>query len=224
MSELFLAKATAILQQEVYPTLLVGSGGFVARPGFGTYQAFLERAGLSPPWKMPAHGSVARQGLSRESDSMARRIHNALERSRAMDLDPATSLDMRVFDRLTLFRVTASDASRRSEYGEWWFSKSVLDAAIEAARKHDGQILPPRLVTMRLRDELRRLLAIRIDWNRVEMLQQMTVLGRLPAVVAIGLRQPITSHAAAGTLRGGAEQVWLPWTPFGALQRTPLIG
>jgi hypothetical protein len=125
------------------------------------------------------------------------------------------------------YRPDDNDLCRDTKYfGDWWFTEALQEEcrtrckALEERRRQD-----PLLTTMAqgqcLRVLLRRKLAIKKDWSRVGALRKLVLNAsdRIPAIVGVGIAMGIDSKpdarlpAASGMLPGGANQIWIPFTP-----------
>jgi hypothetical protein len=120
-----------------------------------------------------------------------------------------------------------------SYFGDWWFSKQLLDDCILrcralAAERQRNPALTEMTPDRCLRALFRRRLAIRIDWNAVQALRELVLEPNesIPVITGIGLPQRIYSvdanrarhpnrglPASSQMLPGGDRQYWLPWTP-----------
>ncbi len=131
--------------------------------------------------------------------------------------------------------------SGTADIGDWWFSEDLLTKCIEYCRAFEQErkrnppfsdITPDRC----LRTQLRRRLAIRLDWNSIRELRQLTLDSDESLPVITGMGRPMAIHSieadwrkfkdktlpvARQMLSGGDRQIWLPWTPEKVIQRWP---
>lgn len=208
-----------------------------------SYSFFLERAGLARPFER-----YLKYKPERFPDSYAGTCH---EYARLI-AGQVKSLNCLVEGRglraevlhgpLRLYRLMQSrkkppepaDLRRNTSYfGDWWFEEPLLKlcerlcVAQEAARRKE-----PLLTTMTpegcLKTQLRRRMAISVDWNGIGAIRRLTLAPNesLPVIAGEGLPMPYLSRTtdwrkhpdkgkpvARQQLPGGDRQIWLIWTP-----------
>jgi hypothetical protein len=189
--------------------------GHVAKNGIGTYEQFLRGANLRPPYALPGLRAADREAFQKACEVMARRIVNAVDRTQG--IDPRSIRGVVIKGPRQLLRAADGGAE---PWGAWWFRDKLYAAAFERTKNYHGQIVPDAQHRHLLREELRRLLAVRYDWNEMTKLYVMSIhSGRFPAVAGRGTKQPPrTGREDDVDLPGGATQYWLPWTPLVALE------
>lgn len=227
MSDALIRELADILDQGVFRGLVEPGAGFRARKGIGTYTSFLEEGGLRPPYTLPPPSTPARGEFRAACLRKARTIVRAIDSSQGLEGVLQASV---ITPPRTLHRVVnaGADDGPRGQWGGWWFSDEVHREISELSRKRDGQILGDREYKAQLRENLRRGLAIRVDWNAIVYLCSMKILhGTFPVITGTGRTQPVrtpspTERGDTPVLRGGYQQIWLPWTPGVFLDRTPL--
>lgn len=227
MSEALIRDLASCLGKEIFNGLQHPRAGFFAKKGIGTYESFLQEAGLRPPYRVPLPHTPEGRSFQAACLDKARTIANNVVRSGGLGEPLRAEV---IAGPRTLHRVVnqGEEGNPTGEWGSWWFDDKVLGTVIEASRKDGAQILPDRVFRARLRDGLRRALAVRVDWNGMVYLCSMKVLhGRFPAVTGIGRAQPERTlgpleREEVPTLRGGYTQIWLPWTPAVGLDTTLL--
>ena len=227
MSDALIRELAKELDGGIFHGLLDPGAGFRARKGIGTYKSFLEEAGLRPPYTLPRPSTAAREAFHDACLRKARTIVRGIDRSEGL----AEPLGATVIKPpCTIHRVVnaGADGGAQGQWGGWWFSDQVLQSISEQSRKRGGQILGDREFRALLRENLRRALAIRVDWNAMVYLCSMKILhGTFPVITGTGRAQPVrtpspTERGEPPVLRGGYQQIWLPWTPGVFLDQTPL--
>ncbi len=221
------------LKNEIFPSLL-------STP---SYTALLKKGGLAapftryvrtdhPPFPASFNGVcdlyaaliVAQvshsNSLVEDASLRAEVIRGPVKLYRAMSSDP------RVLGKGDLRTSTA-------DIGDWWFGEDLLTKCIEYCRAFEQErkrnplfsdLTPDRC----LRAQLRRRLAIRLDWNSIRELRQLTLDANESLPVISGIGRPMAIHSidadwrkfkakmlpiARQMLPGGDRQIWLPWTP-----------
>ena len=227
VSEALIRQLGEVLGGGVFKGLIQGGAGFHARRGIGTYESFLREAGLRPPhYFAPERFTPERQAFQEACQVKARTIVRHVEQSDGLEISKAQAIT----GPCTLYRVVSQteDGASTGEWGSWWFSEEVMREVAEQSRRRGAQILGDLEYKAQRRENLRRALAVRVDWNAMVFLCSMKVMGgSFPAILGTGRSQPVstpspTQRSVPATLRGGYEQVWLPWTPVVPLTRESL--
>lgn len=125
-----------------------------------------------------------------------------------------------------------------ADIGDWWFGEDLLASCIQYCRAFEQErkrnpLLSEMTPDRCLRAQLRRRLAIRLDWNAIRAVRQLTLDSNESIPVITGLGLPMRIHStdadwrkfkdkslpvAQQYLPGGDRQIWVPWTPQKAIQ------
>lgn len=229
----------SILEREVFSSLL-------RTP---SYTVFLQKGGLKPPFDAytKSYGAPV----------MPPSFKGTCEVYAALIVAKVSALNGFVEDKmlraeviggpLKLYRVMQSRNAKpesndlrrgTADIGDWWFGQDILSKCIERCRALENERKKNSLLTDTtpdrcLRVELRRRLAISIDWNAMGAIRQMTLDSNdsIPVITGLGHPMPFYSNkakwkdfkdsslAVAGhQLSGGDRQTWVPFTPQKPLQ------
>jgi len=227
MSDALISEFAKKLDSEIFRSLIQGRAGFFAKKGIGTYESFLQEAGLTPPYLLPHPNAPAREAFRKACSTKARTIVRSIERSGGFEGELHATI---ITGPCVIHRAVnqSKEGDPKGQWGGWWFSDELLAEMSEKSRKHGSRILSDREFRGKLRENLRRALAIRIDWNAMVYLDSMKILrGSIPAITGLGSAQPEHTPGPLERnlppkLRGGEEQIWLPWTPAVPLDQTLL--
>jgi len=223
----------AILSKEVFRCL-------VETP---SYRSFLEKAGLTAPFdkylrhkpeSFPDSYAPTCQEYSRLIANQVKGLNCLVEDQnlRAEVIQGPARLYRLMWGRQKPPEPT--DLRRDTNYfGDWWFDERLLKlcerqcAEMEAARLSN-----PLLTTMTpdscLKTQLRRRMAICVDWNKIGAIRRLVLAPNesLPVITGNGLPMSLISKdadwrkfpdkgkpVARQQLPGGDRQIWLIWTP-----------
>src|SRR5450759_4256080 len=213
-----------------------------------SYTAFLRQGGLMPPFSeyVKQYRPAFPASYSGTCDTYAHLITSQVRQLNCLADDNTLRADV-IRGPISLFRVMHSrnkgpespDLRRGTAYmGDWWFGQDLLDDCIRYCRALEQERLRNPLLTDMtpdrcLRTQLRRRLAIRIDWNAIEALRKLVLAPNeaIPVITGVGLPMRIHSidadwrefpdkslPVARQQLPGGDRQIWTPWTPQKAIQ------
>jgi hypothetical protein len=212
-----------------------------------SYTSFLRSGGLMPPFaQYLKHNAPPFPAAFEGTCRLYGRLITSQVPRNALIEDQTLRAEV-VHGPVSLYRIMQArtrgpqpnDLRKGTAYiGDWWFGEDLLEAcllrcrAIEQERKRNPQLTdmtPDRC----LRTQLRRRLAIRMDWNALGAIRKLVLASNesIPAITGIGTPQRIYSlnadikkfpskelPAADHELPGGDRQLWLPWTPQKAIQ------
>jgi hypothetical protein len=213
-----------------------------------SYTAFLRQGGLMPPFSeyVKQYRPAFPASYSGTCDTYAHLITSQVRQLNCLADDSTLRAEV-IRGPISLFRAMHSrgkgpeppDLRRGTAYmGDWWFGQDLLDDCIRYCRALEQERLRNPLLTDMtpdrcLRTQLRRRLAIRIDWNAIEALRKLVLAPNeaIPVITGVGLPMRIHSidadwrefpdkslPVARQQLPGGDRQIWTPWTPQKAIQ------
>ncbi|WP_321476055.1 hypothetical protein [uncultured Paludibaculum sp.] len=131
------------------------------------------------------------------------------------------------------------DLRRNTAYiGDWWFSEELLESCILHCRalmqeRNRNPAVTDMTPDRCLRVQLRRRLAIRLDWNTIKALRRLVLASNesIPVITGRGVPMEIITPRADARrfpdralpvarqlLPGGDRQIWMPWTPQKSIQ------
>jgi hypothetical protein len=214
-----------------------------------SYSIFLQKGGLKPPLEAYTkdYGRPAiPASFEGTCDTYASLIVARVKQLNCLAEDHTLRAEI-IRGPLALYRAMQSrragpepDDLRRgtADIGDWWFCQDVLAKCVEYCRafenaRKQNPLLSDMSPDRCLKVQLRRRLAIRIDWNAIAAIRRLTLDSdeSIPAITGVGLPMAIYSSnadwrkfknkslpAARHELPGGDRQIWVPFTPQKTIQ------
>lgn len=209
-----------------------------------SYSVFLQKGGLKPPHEPDTKdygGPPIPASFQGTCDLYASLIVAHVRGLNCLAEDRTLRAEI-IRGPLTLYRVKQSRRAgpepndlRRgtADIGDWWFGQDVLLKCVEHCRAFENKrkqnsLLSDMSPDRCLRVQLRRRLAICIDWNAIGAIRQLTLdpSESMPVITGVGLPMAVYSSnadsrkfknkslpASRHELPGGDRQIWVPFTP-----------
>ncbi len=233
----------------MWPDVAQQLGSILSKEIFGclletpSYSFFLERAGVVRPFEryLKYKAEPFPDSYAATCQEYGRLIAGQVKGSNCLVEGPSLRAAI-LHGPLRLYRATQTrkkppeptDLRRNTNYfGDWWFEEPLLKqcertCAEQEALRRKQPLLTSMTPEACLKTQLRRRLAISVDWNGIGAIRQLVLAPNesLPVILGEGLPMPYLSRTADWRkfpdknkpvarqhLPGGDRQVWLIWTP-----------